>query len=72
MKKGCFNMYSLTEKSKTSLYKDFKPRFTPKYRYTEMEVYIANNISKDITKKMNYTIKGMTDMVIQGLSERGD
>lgn len=68
MRKGGFNMYLTKEKSKTSLYKNFKPTFS-KHKDVEIQAYVAYTVGNDMSSKMQSTIRCMTKMIIQGFSK---
>ena len=55
MRKGGFNMYLTKEKPKTSLYKDYEPRF-PKHKDVEIQAYVAYTVGNDMSNKMQSTI----------------
>ncbi len=71
MRKGGFNMYLTKEKSKTSLYKNYEPKF-PKHKDVEIQAYVAYTVGNDISKKMKSTVRCMTKMIIQGFSKGAD
>ena len=71
MRKGGFNMYLTKEKSKTSLYKNYEPKF-PKHKDVEIQAYVAYTVGNDISKKMESTVRCMTKMIIQGFSKGAD
>lgn len=68
MRKGGFNMYLTKEKPKTSLYKNYEPRF-PKHKDVEIQAYVAYTVGNDMTNKMQSTIRYMTKMIIRGFSK---
>lgn len=68
MRKGGFNMYFTKEKSKKSLYKNFEPSF-PKHKDVEIQAYVAYTVGKDMSNKMQSTIRGMTKMIVRGFSK---
>ena len=67
MRKGGFNMYLTKEKPKTSLYKDYEPRF-PKHKDVEIQAYVASTVGNDMSNKMQSIISGMTKMIVRGFS----
>lgn len=67
MRKGGFNMYLTKEKPKTSLYKNYEPKF-PKHKDVEIQAHIAYTVGNDMSNKMQSTIRCMTKMIIQGIS----
>ncbi len=65
MRKECFNMYLTKEKSNTNLYKNYKPKIS-KHQDAEIQVYVADMASKDISKRMKATISLMASEVAHG------
>jgi len=68
MRKGGFNMYLTKEKSKTSLYKSFEPKF-PKHKDVEIQAYVAYTVGNEMSNKMRSTIGCMTKMIVRGFSK---
>ncbi len=71
MRKGGFNMYLMKEKSGTSLYKKYEPRF-PKHKDVEIQAYVAHTVGNDMSQKMKSTIRCMATMIVQGFSKGGN
>lgn len=71
MRKGGFNMYLTKEKPKTSLYKNYEPRF-PKHKDAEVQAYIAYAVGNDMSNKMQSTIKNMAKMIVRGFSKEAN
>lgn len=57
-------MYLVKEKSKTSLYKNYQPRF-PKHKDTEIQAYVAYTVGNDISHKMQSTIRHMSRTIVR-------
>lgn len=64
-------MYLTKEKSSTSLYRNYEPKFS-KHQDVEIQAYIAHAVGYDMTKKMKSTIRYMTAMIVQGVSKGGN
>lgn len=64
MRKGGFNMYLTKEKSGTSLYRSYEPKFS-RHKDVEIQAYVAHTVGNDMSKKMKSTIKCMTTMIVQ-------
>lgn len=71
MRKGGFNMYLTKEKPKTSLYKDYEPRF-PKHKDVEIQAYVAYTVGNDMSNKMQSSIRSMTKMIVRGFSKEAN
>lgn len=67
MRKGGYNMYLTKEKTKISLYKNYEPKF-PKHMDTEIQAYVAYTVGKDMSIKMQSTIRCMSKMIVQGFT----
>lgn len=70
MRKGGFNMYLTKEKENTNLYKNYQPKFT-KYQDAEIEAYVANAISTNLSKHMKVTVHSLAVMIAQGFTKGG-
>lgn len=70
MQKGGVSMYTTKEKKNVSLYQGYSPRF-PMHQKTEIEVYIAHSVGKSISKDMNSVVRCISNMVIHGLTTKG-
>lgn len=68
MRKGGFNMFLIKEKTKRSLYKNYEFQF-PKHRDAEIQAYVAYKVGKDMSSKMQSTIKSMSKMIVYGFSK---
>lgn len=64
MRKGGFNMYLAKEKPSTSLYRNYKPKFS-KHKDIESKMYIAHIVGNDMSKKMESVVRGMAAMIVQ-------
>ncbi len=64
-------MYLTKEKPKTSLYKDYEPKF-PKHKDVEIQAYVAYTVGNDMSYKMRSTIKSMTKMIVRGFSKEAN
>lgn len=71
MRKGGFNMYLTKEKQRTSLYKDYEPRFQ-KHKDVEIQAYVAYTVGNDMSNKMRSTIRNMTKMIVRGFSKEAN
>lgn len=71
MRKGDFNMYLTKEKPKTSLYKDYEPRF-PKHKDVEIQAYVAYTVGNDMSNKMRSNIRSMTKMIVREFSKEAN
>ncbi len=71
MRKGGFNMYLTKEKRESNLYRGYKPQL-PKHQEAEVQVYVSQAISRDISKHMQGAIKSMSGMIVHGLIEGGE
>ena len=71
MRRGGFNMYLSKEKPKTSLYKDYEPRFS-KHKDVEIQAYVAYTVGNDMSNKMQSTIRSMTKMIVRGFSKEAN
>ncbi len=69
MRKGGFNMYLMKEKSSTSLYRGYTPKFS-NHQDVEIRAYVANTVGNDIAKHMKVTIRCMSGMIVRGFSRR--
>ncbi len=67
MRKGGFNMYMVKERKNTSIYSDFKPN-TIKHKDAEIEVYVSNVVSHDVSRNMRAVVRSISEMVVSGLS----
>lgn len=70
MRKGGFNMYLTKEKSGTGFYTNYSPRFS-KHQDVEIQAYVANVISNDLSKHMQSTVRSMSVMIAQGFLRKG-
>lgn len=70
MKKGGFDMYLTKEKSGTTLYRNYDPKFS-NHKDVEVQAYIAYAVSNDLSKKMKSTVDCMTNMIVQGFAKGG-
>ncbi len=61
-------MYLTKDRSSTSLYRSYEPRFS-RHKDAEIQAYVAHTVGNDMSKKMRTTIKCMTTMIAQGISE---
>lgn len=64
-------MYLMKEKSGTTLYKSYEPKFS-KHKDVEIQAYVAHIVGNDMSNKMKSTVKCMTTMIVQGFSKGGD
>lgn len=70
MRKGGFNMYSTKEKQSVTLYKKYTPKFS-KHQDIEVQAYVANVVSDELSKCMQTMVKGMSGMIVQGFIRKG-
>jgi len=64
-------MYLTKEKKKTSLYKEYSPKY-PNHQEVELQSYVANIISYDLSQKMKSTVGCMSSMIVHGFTREDD
>ena len=62
-------MYMVKATKQNSIYRDFTPK-TVKHKNVEVEVYVSNVVTKDVSRNMRAVVKNISAMVIHGLSIR--
>ena len=64
-------MYMVKVQKRKSIYQNFTPR-TVSHKDAEMEVYVSNVVTKDISRNMGTVVKNISAMVVHGLSLKED
>lgn len=69
MRKRGFNMYLIKEKSNTTLYENYIPKY-PNHKEMEIQAYLAYTVGNDVSKKMKSVVECMTTMIVQGFLKK--
>lgn len=59
-------MYMAKKKDSVSLYHEFSSEF-PKYKETELQVYIGNKVGKDISKDMYSMVRSISNRIVHSV-----
>lgn len=66
MRKEGFNLYLTKEKNNANLYKRCKPQVS-KHQDMEIQVYVADKMSSNISASMRSTVSRMSARITQGV-----
>lgn len=64
-------MYMVKARRQNSFYQDFTPR-TVRHKDAEIEVYVSNVVTKEVSRNMKAVVKDISAMVVHGLSLKED